>query len=69
MENRYTFSFDEKVDYALDCEDLLYEYLQKHLDLFLDECEYQVLQQRLATKTLGLSDIRIALRCIDQKIG
>ena len=64
MENRYTFSFDEKVDYALDCEDLL-----KHLDLFLDECEYQVLQQRLATKTLGLSDIRIALRCIDQKIG
>ena len=45
MENRYTFSFDEKVDYALDCEDLLYEYLQKHLDLFLDECEYQVLQQ------------------------
>ena len=69
MENRYTFSFDERVDYALDCEDLLYEYLQQHLDLFLDECEYQVLQHKLATKTLGLLDIKIALRCIDQKIG
>lgn len=69
MENKYTFSFDERVDYALDCLDLLYEFLERHLDLFVDECEYQLLQHKLATKSLGLADIRIALRCIEQKIS
>ena len=68
MENNYTFSFDERIDYALDCQDLLYRFLEENIDLYFDECEQKLLQYKLRTKSLATGDISLALGCIDHKI-
>ena len=68
MEREYTFEFDERVDYAFDCLEVLYAFLEMHTDLFAQQCDCRLLEYKLRTKTLAKEDMELALGCIERKI-
>lgn len=68
MEREYTFKFDERVDYAFDCQKLLYEFLKRHIELFVDQVDYRLLDYRLKSESLAKEDIELALGCIERRI-
>ena len=67
MKEKYTFDHDERIDYALDCQEILYDYLRKNMKFFADRCDPQLLEYKLQSETLAIDDVELALKCIERK--
>jgi len=65
-EKNLTFEHDELVDYALDCKQILYEYLKAHLLDYRDWFDRGLLERKLSSQTLSLMEIRKILECIER---
>ena len=67
MKKGYRFDWDERVDYALECTDIMYEYLEDHFQDYQDCFDLKILEHKLKEKTLAAIEIKEILKCIEQR--